>query len=206
MTLNLYVMPIIGTRATRQDSRRPKYASTITAAGFGYAMYDYGDEPTCLAGVVDITPALDPALSANADVVAVPQNLDLTVGAVNTRNTLRTHLEANEIPGTWVQTSTTYRQIVQVVGACCQFAQRYQGLGAGPWFSGTVNVSSTFSALTQSQQNGTIATAQSFGFTTAVIAGPATIRDVLKDMADQYIASNLPLVMANISLYTSQPA
>jgi hypothetical protein len=192
MARSLYVMPIITTATPTGPSRTPKYLSLIQQ-GASWSMFDYGDEPQCLVGVTDIPPAADTSLTANNDVFALPANLDTTVGSVNTRNALRTRLEQSEFPGTWVQTTTTYRETVRTVGADCQFAQRYQGLVGGPWFSGTVHVANTFSTLSQAQQNGILATAQSFGFSTAAIVGTATIRDVLKNVADQYIAAGLPL-------------
>src|SRR5690348_16193194 len=84
--LNLYVMPIIGT-GVKGDPRRPKYATTLS--GFVWAMYDYGDEPHCLVGVVDISGAADSSLTANSDVTAIPQNLNTTIGSANVRNAVR---------------------------------------------------------------------------------------------------------------------
>lgn len=202
MVLSLYVMPITGT-GTRTDMRRPKYRDSIFPfPPFQSMMYDYGDEPQCLVGIVDITAAADTALKANSDVFPVPANLDSTVSAVNTRNAIRTQLEANEFPGTWVQTTTSYREIVLMVGSLCQFAQRYQGLVGGRWFSGTVHVNQNFSVLTQAQQDGISTTAQSFGFTTTILQPTSVIRAVLLDMSSQYQAAQLPLVMAGVSLYT----
>lgn len=191
MVRSIYVMPITGA-GTKLDQRRPKYEDTLFPT-LDRTMWDYGDEPHCLVGIQDVPAATDAALVANADVFKLPDNLDQTVGSVSTRNQIRNNLEADELPGNWVQTTTTYREIVRVVGACCQFAQRYQGLVGGRWFSGTVHIANTFSSLTAAQQQGIHDTAASFGFDQTAIVSTATIRDVLKNMADQYIAAGLSL-------------
>jgi len=194
MARSIYVMPYISVVTSHGPSKDAKYKSQFQS--LSYTMFNYGDEPQCIVGIVDPSPALDTSLTSNADVFKPPDNLDLTVSSTATRNAIRTHLEQDELPGTWVQTSTAYREIARVVVACCQFAQRYQGLDIGPWFQGTVHVSSNFSTLTAQQQQGIHDTAASFGFDQTAIVGTATIRDVLKNMADQYIAAGLPLDLA----------
>lgn len=192
MVRSVYVMPLTGA-GVKGDPRRPKYKDSLFPT-LDWSMYDYGDEPQCLVGIQDVPAATNTALLANSDVFAPPgQNLDVAVGSTSTRNAIRTQLEADEIPGNWVQNTTTYREIIRVVGACCQFAQRYQGLVGGRWFSGTVHIGNTFSTLNQQQQLGIRDTAASFGFDQTAIVGTATIRDVLKNMADQYIAAGMPL-------------
>jgi hypothetical protein len=189
MARSIYVMPI-GTNA--KGTRIPKYFPSIISS---FSMFDYGDEPWCLVGLLDVPPATDAALVANADVFKLPDDLDTAVGSPATRNQIRAKLEAAEIPGNWVETTTTYREIARVVGALCQFAQRYQGLVGGPWFSGTVHLSNTFSTLSIEQQQGIRDAAFTFGFSQAAILGTATIRDVLKSMADQYLAAGMPLYL-----------
>jgi hypothetical protein len=191
MARSIYVMPMVGD-GSKANPRLPKYEVSLFPT-LSHSVFDYGDEPWCVVALQDVPPATDSALVANGDVFKLPDNLEQAVGAVSTRNQIRTKLEQAEIPGNWVQITTTYREIIRVTGALCQFAQRYQGLVGGRWFSGTVHLNNTFSTLTTQQQQGIRDTAASFGFSQAAIVASATIRDVLKNMADQYLAAGLPL-------------
>lgn len=201
MARSIYVMPITGS-GTSHDPKKPKYQDAIFPDTlFRSTMFDYGDEPWCLVGITDITPAADSALVANGDVFKLPDNLDTTMGNNATRNQVRTRLEQNEFPGTWVQTTTTFREVVLVVGACCQYAQRFQGLETGlAWFSGTVHVTSNYGTLSQEVRDSMVTAATSFGFNTSAFILTNTIRDVLKSVADQYILADMPLDLQG-SLY-----
>lgn len=197
MALSLYVMPIAGA-GTIDDPRGPKYKSTLS--GLVWSMFDYGNEPWALVGVQDIPPATDTTLDGNPDVFGLPANLSQTMGSVGTRNTVRNRLEAVNIPGTWVQTSTTYLSVVKFIGAVCQFAQRYQGQTGGLWFTGGVTLDSTFSSLPLSARNGLTSAAASFGFDTSGFTGASTLRAIIQSAGDQYVAAGLPLIMAGVSL------
>ena len=177
---------------SKASPRLPKYEASLFPT-LSRAAFDYGDEPWVVVALQDVPPATDTTLVANGDVFKLPDNLDQTVGSIAMRNQIRTKLEQAEMPGNWVQTTTAYREIIRVTGAVCQFAQRYQGLVGGRWFSGTVHLSNTFDTLTAQQQQGIRDTAAWFGFDQSAIVGTATIRDVLKDMADQYLAAGWPL-------------
>jgi hypothetical protein len=197
VAVNLYVMPIVGTGA-KGDSRRPKYRDSLFPT-LDWDMWDYGDNPWCLVGVVDVPAATDTQLQSHTDVFALPQNLDTTVGSVGTRNTIRTQVETAEIPGSWIQTTSTYREIVRCVGACCQFAQRYQGLVGGVLFPGAVTLDSTFGSLPQAQQTGMLAAGASLGFDTSTWIAGATLRTVMKSAADQYL-TRFPLALGGVVL------
>ena len=200
MTLNLYVMPIIGT-GTKQDQRRPKYETTFQA--FAWGMYDYGNEPWCLVGVVDIDAATDASLTANADCLGLPTNLNQTLTSTQ-RTRVSNALENANIPGTWVTTSNTWRDVVLFVGAVCQFAQRYQGgTCGGQWFTGGVTLATTFGALSAAIQQCLLDAASSFNFDTSGLTSGTTLRAILRNIGQQYIAAQLPLIMANVSLYTA---
>ncbi len=198
MTLNLYVMPIVGTGA-KNDERRPKYRDSIFPT-LGWGMFDYGNEPQCLVGIVDIPAATDTALTANADVIAAPTNLDQNIGAGATLNRLRSGLEADNIPGTWLTSTTTYRQTVRFVGACCQFMQRYQGSGLPFVFQPGITLDTTFGTLPAATQQGLISAAQSFSFDNGALIAASTLRQILVSVGNQYLATQPPLQMAGVAL------
>jgi hypothetical protein len=197
LTLNLYVMPITGGGASRQDPRIPRYKTSFVS--FGWGMFDYGNEPFCLVGILDIDSTTDAALTANADCSGLPQNLDQQVAGA--RTTVQNDLEAANMPGTWVATTNTWREVVLFVGGCCQFAQRYQGQTGGRWFTGGVTLDTTFGSLPAGVRSALQAAAQSFGFSTSGITGTSTLREVIQSAANQYVAMGLPLIIASTDLY-----
>jgi hypothetical protein len=191
MVRSIYEMPLIP--SPKGDGRMPKYRDLLNTNSVEWNAWTYGDEPHCLVGALDVPPAVDTTLTADTQVFKLPDNLDTTMGSTSTRNTVRTRLEQDELPGQWVQTTTTWREVARVTGACCRFAQVYEGLALGAWFSGTVHIASTFSSLSAAQQQGIRNVATSFGFDQTIIVGTSTIRDILKNMADQYIAAGFDL-------------
>lgn len=197
MVVSLYVMPLAGTGA-KGDPRRPKYRDALFPS-LAWDMWDYGDNPWCLVGVVDVPAAVDAQIAGQPDVFALPQDLDATVGGVGARNAIRSRLEAAEIPGTWVQTTTTYRAIVRMVGGCCQFAQRYQGTVGGVLFPGAVTLDSTFGSLAPAQRAGMLGAAASLGMSTATWTAAATLRSVMQSAGDQYVAAR-PLSIGGVAL------
>jgi hypothetical protein len=200
--LNLYVMPIVGT-GDKRDPRRPKYVTSFQA--FAWGMFDYGNEPWCLVGVADIDAATDSALTANPDCLGLPTNLDQNL-TTQQRTRTSNALETANIPGTWIVAGTSWRGVTTFVGAVCQFAQRYQGGECGgQWFTGGVTLATTFGALPPSVQQCIQAAADSFGFDTSAMNAGTALRQILRSAGQQYVAANLPLIMAGISLYNSQP-
>lgn len=192
-------MPIIGA-GTRADSRRPKYLTTFQ--GFLWTMYDYGNEPWCLVGIANISAAVDTSLNGNADCLGLPDNLDQTLTTPQ-RNRVQTSLESANIPGTWVTTSNTWRDVVLFVGAVCQFAQRYQGItrNGSLWFTGGVTLATQYGSIPQAAQDALLQSAQSFNFDTSGLTATTTLRAILRNVGQQYIAASLPLGMAGVSLY-----
>jgi len=196
MTLNLYVMPLTGS-GTKQSPRQPKYLSTFQAFQRGW--FEYGSEPACLVGVVNIDAPTDATLDAFPDCSGLPTNLDATVGGA--RTTIQNALEAVNMPGTWVQTTNTWRDVVLFIGAACQFAQRFQGNVGGRWFTGGVTLDSTFNSLGASVRNGLTSTAQSFNLDTSGITGTSTLRQIIQSAAQQLVAMDTPIILAGVSLY-----
>ena len=184
MTLRLFALPIIGA-GTRVDPRRAKYMEeSAELAGVFYRFMDYGQHPGCLM-VADVTNAQRNFLSGQPDVRLVPANLNNTVGAAltATRNTL----EALHIPAGWVQSGTTWREVVRAVGGLFQFAQRYAGITNGQdLLPDGVDLNLTVAEVPQARRDSLAATAASFGYDTGAITGSTTIRATLKILADQW--------------------
>lgn len=198
MTLNIYVMPLTGT-GTKVSPRQPKYLSTF--ASFFWKMFDYGNEPACMVGIIDVDSTTDVALTIHSDCKGLPVNLDTAVGAA--ASVASADLEAFNMPGTWITGSNTWRDVVKFIGAACQFAERFQGDTGGQWFTTGITLATTLNTLNTNTRNGLSSAATSFGLSTAGVTGSTTLRQVIVSAANQYISSGLPIVLAGVSLYAN---
>lgn len=158
------------------DPFRPKY---LTALGVPYSAMDYGDG-TFLVGVA-LTDPQHAALIANADVIAFPPLADV-VGGNPTLNQIRNELESRSIPGAWVQSTTTYRELVGTVGRLTLIVQRMAG-SLGKKLFGTGNGLNT--TLTTTLRDDFIAVGQSFGVNTSGITTSITVSAALMLLANQ---------------------
>jgi hypothetical protein len=197
VTLNLYVMPIVA--GAKPNTREPKYRSSYASVP-NPDMLDYGNESWCLVGLTDPPASVDTALKANADVIAIPTNLDQAVGA-GALARVRSDLESVNIPGTWVQATNTWRDVVRYVYACCRFAQRFQGGNCGgQWFTGGTTLATTFGALTAAVRQCVLDAASSFSFDTSALTAGSTLRQVLVSVGNQYLGTQPQPVFAGVLL------
>lgn len=182
MTAHLYVLPMITTSTPKGPLRYPKYTDT-TLSGVEWVAMDYGNEPWSFLAA-DVPDATHTLLVANTDVLALPTNLDQTVGAQLT--IVQNALESRNIPAGWVQSGFTYRQILRIVMAAFQFMQRCQGLGLDAVFGGGVTLDTRFNQLPVATRQLLVDAANSFGYNTSTLSGTSTLRTILKAMADQW--------------------
>lgn len=185
MAFRLYIVPQVGTGASPEDARRPKYIADMVPQPFG-EYWSFGFQPVFLAGV-DVTPAQDTTIVANSDVFAFPFDLDtsITGGQVNAVKT--TH-EAFFIPADWMTGGLSWRQIARTDTGMFRYLQRLRGIiGNVILFDGTGNktLNAQFSSLPIEIQNGIHAAAAYDNFTTAFITPTTQMRAILKNIADQ---------------------
>lgn len=192
--VRFYVVPKIGTGATLDDAFRPKYVDHDSVqAGWNvdgrYQGMDYGLENVFLLAL-DVTGAEHTALTAQADVLAVPSPITDTVSAL-ALNTVKTKLEAGNIPADWVTTSLTYQQVLARVIRLVQFMQRFHGL-FGQLFAGGATLDTRINQLPVNARQALNQAAQSMGADTSSITGTTLIRAALVIVADQLFPSGAP--------------
>jgi hypothetical protein len=170
-----YIVPKIGDGLTFETPFRPKY---ITDLGVPWSAMDYGKETTMLVGA-EVTGAQNTSISANLDVTAIPAALDsnLSAGAVTV---VQNALENLKMPGAWVSTSSTYRQVVGNVARMCLLMQRFDGLNASTFFQSGITLDTRINQLTTNQRDKLAAAAGSLGLDVSFITGPMTVRTVLR--------------------------
>lgn len=107
MAYRLYITPAVGD-PFGEFGRRPKYFDGLTWAG-----YDYGFQPVYMVAS-DTTPAQDSSITANADVYALPLNLDSNMSGGQI-NQARSALENTFlIPAQWVSAPLTGRGLARM--------------------------------------------------------------------------------------------
>jgi hypothetical protein len=190
MSFRLYIVPIVGT-GTKSDPRRPKYFSDGTLINPTWSGIDYGFEPWMFVGA-DLSAANDALIVSEPDAFAIPFNLEANLTNPQV-NSVKNKLEAINVPAGWVNTTLTWRTVVRTVLGMFLFQQRLGGVyvetnGGKPpqLFSGGVSLATTFGELSIAMQAAIVATAQSFGFSTAGLTSNTTLRVILKALADNF--------------------
>ena len=149
-------------------------------------MSDYGlmDQAVVCA---DILAADHTTLAANADVLAIPVNIDTTLNT-SARNTARTYLESVNIPAGWVNTGDTYRSVLRSVLGIFFYLQRVTALRgvALDWVE--VPLSLQWQQIPASWQSAMTQAATEMGYATSGVTSTTTLRTILKYMADQWTA------------------
>lgn len=188
--MQLYVVPIRSfTTSEGLEARVAKYDDLLCA--IGCATMDFGLEPVMLvAGEMDL--ARDAAVTANADVLALPVDLDQALGGAG-RNRVQSALEARNLPAGWVTATMTYRQVVRPVAAILLFAQRYHGLTGARLFGSGVTLDTAFGSLPAQVQQNLLRAAESLGYDTSALTASTTLRQALKAMSDQWGARPIRL-------------
>lgn len=192
VAVRFYIVPKIGTGIDK-DSFRPKYVTPASKeapvppplVSVDWNGMDYGAENVFLIAA-DVTPAQHTTLSAQADVLAFPVPLDNTVSGA-ALPTVQSTLEALNIPGSWVTTSTTYRQVIRVVAKAIVFAQRYNGLfeGLQRIFDAGVTLDTRWNQLTNAQQTRLLQVAANLGIDSSGVTSTTTMRVILRTLAGQ---------------------
>ncbi len=183
-TNRFYLMPVTGTGSSHLDPIRPKYANT-DIAGLSWGMLPYGEENLALVHVRDIPIAIHTALAAELDVIAIPQDIDATVGA-GALTTVRNALENRNIPGQWVGSGSTYREVLRLIARTMLCFQRLQGLRLARLFQSGVTLDTQFNQLPAGVRTNLIAMADSMNLDRSSLSGTSTIRTMLKALADQW--------------------
>jgi hypothetical protein len=180
MAYKLYIVPAIGGGGGTQDARRPKYIHALQPPG---AWMDYGFQPIFLCGV-DLSPANDAAVVANADVFAFPVDLDTNIsgGAINaTRNTHEAFLiPLQSVPA-------TYRLLARYDAGLFQYMQRLHGmLGNQILIEDSAKLNIQWQSIPINTQTAMLNAAQSFSYDTAFITNTTQLRAILKVWADAW--------------------
>lgn len=182
MAIRFYIVPIVGSGQGFSAINAPAYI--VSAGGLVLQNINYGGEPNSLV-MADVTNAQNTTITANNDVIAIPANIENNVG-VGAVTAVQTALESINIPGDWVTTAFTYRDILKFVGGLFFFAQRYYGLFGLRLFRGGVTLSTKFSDLPTNERQRLIDCASSLAYDTSALSGTSTIKQILRTIGLQW--------------------
>lgn len=183
----VYLVPKIGDGQSPDTAFRPKYTD-LDSLGAGWNLngrwtsLDYGAENLFML-VAQVTAEEHTLLNAQTDVLAVP-DLDNQVSGPAIP-VIESKLEAANLPGDWVNTSMTYRQVCKRVRKIVSFMQRYFGEYADSIFAGGLTLDTRINQIPQARRQRMATVAGTLGLDTSGLGGTTTIRQALRILADQ---------------------
>lgn len=185
MAVRFYSMPLINTGPLAV--RRPAYVSDGQIAG-RFGGMDYGSEPRMLIWA-DVTPAEHAAIIAHSDVIAVPLDIESTVGA--NLAAVQSALELFNMPADWITSGMTYRTVLRVLAKLHYLCQAFQ-LNTDRLFSLTIDLSALVSDLSANVRQKVLQGAARLGLDTSGILLSMSLRTALKILFNQIQA---PMVL-----------
>jgi len=190
--IRIYIMPLIGD-GSRENPRRPKYRDL--ADGFGSIRY--GEEGIVLCAF-RLTQESHDIIKVDPDVMALPEDIDTTMSQ-NAVDIAQAFLEDNYIPGNWISTNNTFRQVLRVTAGCFLYTQRYVRLaGVEKIFLTGIDLSTIISSIAADKRNIMMQAADSLNINYSTVTGTWTLRQMLKHFADQW--SNDPILLSVITI------
>lgn len=191
MAIRFYLLPIEQVVSGTSTLRGPKYLPwrfdpdpPALVSPASQRNMDYGMEPVMLAAC-DIADTEHATLAAQADVTSIPANLDSVIATVNARNTVRSRLEAFNIPANWVIVGVSYRQVLRCVMAIFGIAQRFNGLGMTRLVVPGVTMSTPYSDMPVAYRNALVQAIDELGYDRSGLTASSTLRDLLESIANQ---------------------
>jgi hypothetical protein len=169
-------------------SSAPKYTTPgALGAGLdlvGWSAYSYGVEPIFVLRMPNLSAAQRTALQSQPDALVLPANLDANVSALALSRIQQT-LEAANLPGNWVTTAQTYRDVLRGLRKVMTFQQRWNGLFGDRLFVAGVTLDTRLNQLSQDQRQKLASVADDLGLDRSQVTTTMALRQALRLMADQ---------------------
>lgn len=193
MTVRFYVLPLI-----RTPVRIPKYFADpkfgIPGINVSYSLQDYGEIDMCIV-CTNVTNQQHNTLISNSDVLAIPINIDqnLTPNAVTTAVNF---LETYNIPAGWINTTQAYRYVLRIVTCMFMYMQKVKDI-----LGHTITMPNGWASLTMAQvptdiRSAMASAADAQNYDYSWVTGSTTVRQILKQMADNWSDTPIPFGMA----------
>ena len=186
LSIRFYILPaqIVWNERDRCGPKYLKWQFDQNGLDVQWRMKDYGMINVMLIAV-QAEAAAHATLAAYADVIAAPENIDLTISQ-NALPQVVQALESLRIPAGWVTTAHTYRQILRMIGGLFMLAQRHAGMHQEALIDSTAQLNLTWSQIPTARRQRLITTADSLNYDYSEIAATWTVRQILKHLGDQW--------------------
>jgi hypothetical protein len=182
MAWHLYIVPNVVITTTPRLKRGPKYAY---GSGFTCEAKHWGLNDAWLVAA-DVPDAVDAQVSAQSDVIRIPDNLNntLTGGAVTTAQNA---LEAKDIPAQWITSGMSYRTLLRIMIGFFIFVNRYHFIDQRntALVDATNNLDLQFNQLPARIQTALIQTADSLGLDRSQVTATSTLREIFRQIGVQ---------------------
>lgn len=154
----------------------------------------FGREETWLSGA-DVTPEQQAAIDADPLIYSFPENIDTNLTAQGVQ-ALSSYLEDVNVPAHWLNAGFSFREAIRIIAAMFQYMQRLEYLLGGRFFDANTGLNTKVSDFSPAQLSAATQAAIDLGFDTSGISGQTQIRNVMKNMADQWGSRTLNLGVA----------
>jgi hypothetical protein len=148
---------------------------------------DFGIEPSMLV-VIDLSTAEHALLAGQADVTALPADVDQQIGTQGRLDTIVAELEALNLPGNWVNVNHTYRFVLRMVTGAFRVAQRVLGIlgrTEGKIFGGGRTLETQYNQLPLNLRNALVQAADEMGIDYSHLTATSTLRVILRTFGQQ---------------------
>lgn len=196
MTVRIYVGPMETVMVGNVQVRRLATFPTVVPDLGGGGSIDYGMIDVALV-LADVTDPQHTAIVANAAITAFPANLNSTVGT-GQMATVRQKLEDVRLPGMWVTSETTYREIARAVAGVMQFGQRHQALHGEDLIPDSASLSLRWDELPQARRTRILATFADLHFDSSWITNSMRVRRILLTLIELW--GNTPVRLGAFTL------
>jgi hypothetical protein len=138
-----------------------------------------GDVPT------EITAAAHQALVDAPDAFVIPENRNQQIGA--NLLTVQDALETMGFPADWVTASMTYNRVLRLVWAAIQLFRHVAGRlnTTVPFITGAVTLQTQFQDIPAAGRQALLDTAVFYGIDTTGMGQTTTLREMIREFADQ---------------------
>lgn len=167
------------------NSQAPEHFAVVIP-GVKATFMSFGNEGHFLVSA-DTDEATHATLAALPRVTQLPANLNAKPQDEDQVTAIKNFLEARNIPAHWVTTALTYRKMLRVMVGIFQFAQVYFRLHGLTLFRNGVNLDTEARQIPLAERNRLSEAAQVAGLDTSGITGTTTVREILRQLGQQWL-------------------
>jgi hypothetical protein len=156
--------------------------------GVEYSMIDYGAAGTNTTIVVaDVDGSQHSTIDTDPETLSAPEYIDANIQQSEV-SAWESYLEARGIPADWMSPSLTWREVLRTVVHQFRFTQRYYGQGGSmDWAGLGINLNTQWKDLPEADfKTPFLDAANTFGFDTSFIRNNTLVRNLIKNIADQF--------------------